>query len=86
MKKLLDEYYVCGVEILTRSHSIMFDIVVCMCKSLIQTLRKVLDVNNLGHVSIAAADGTWDIADGMLEDADLAAAVTYIGFVESDIL
>ncbi|XP_046334225.2 galactocerebrosidase-like isoform X1 [Haliotis rufescens] len=48
-------------------------------KSLIQTLRKVLDVNNLGHVSVAAADGTWDIADGMLEDADLAAAVTYIG-------
>ncbi|XP_071090487.1 galactocerebrosidase-like [Haliotis cracherodii] len=46
----------------------------------IKTLRKTLDTNNLSNVKIVAADDNgWAIAEDVVNDSDLAAAVDYIG-------
>ncbi|XP_029645821.1 galactocerebrosidase [Octopus sinensis] len=45
----------------------------------IKILRKFLNTSGLSHVQIVAADGGWSIADAMLKDEELQAAVSYIG-------
>lgn len=45
----------------------------------IQTLRKMLDQRGFSGVRIVAADKKWRIAKDVLKDAELAAAVDFIG-------
>ena len=45
----------------------------------IQTLRKMLDQRGFSGVRIVAADKKWRIAEDILKDAELAAAVDFIG-------
>ncbi|GAB1605893.1 galactocerebrosidase-like [Argonauta hians] len=45
----------------------------------VKILRKVLNTNGLKNVQIVAADSDWSIAKDMLTDAQLHAAVSYIG-------
>ena len=45
----------------------------------IKTLRASLNASGLNNVLIVAADGGWGIAKNMISDADLYAAVEYVG-------
>jgi len=52
---------------------------------IVQTLRRTLDSRGYQHVGIIAADqlpsGAWTIADDILRDAELFAAVDIVGLV-----
>ncbi|KAK7508502.1 hypothetical protein BaRGS_00000068 [Batillaria attramentaria] len=45
----------------------------------IKTLRKMLDSGGLSNTRIVAPDGSWSIANEMLNDQELSAAIDYIG-------
>ena len=44
-----------------------------------KTLRKTLDNNGLSHVQIVVADGSWEVANDVIEHKDFADAVNIIG-------
>lgn len=50
-----------------------------VCSQYILTLRDALDAAGFEDTAIVAADGNWDIANDILENASLAAAVGVIG-------
>lgn len=45
----------------------------------VKTLRRILNLRNLEHVTIVAADGGWEITHDLKNDADFFKAVDVIG-------